>query len=196
MSFSDFSGKSNSVVIYKAVVPGSDDSNTRSNDLTECLLPPEASSGRSSNNRNSSSGNKRTPNPKCSAFLMLMSGFCFGSLGWSSTTALTAYSVLAMILLYSGGGSGEDAVDEPLPKESETKMEYNLALAAFTGFCATCTFLDAARGTPVTIVLLKAGVAAFWGLLMSIALRKIFAMDTTMEEQHKGTKLPMLAFVV
>ena len=216
MSFSNLSAKSTSTAIYKAIVLGTEDSDINSNDLKECLLPPSSSS--------SSNGDDSTPKPACSAFLLLMSGSCFGvvaallgllwlvsgspaavlgnhheksslgifcfALAWSSATAITAYAVFTLILRCFG--DDKDAEEQ----ESEPQAEYNFALGVFAGFCATCTVHDAAHGVPLTSLLLTAGIAAFWGLLMTVTVRTNFLTAATTKEQRKGTKLPMPAFMV
>ena len=221
MSFSDHSSKSTSTAIYKAVVLGTDESDINSNDLKECLLPPSSPSSRCSGDDsipkpacsafllliagscfgvvaallgllwlvNGSTAAVLANHHEKSSFAI----FLF-ALGWSSATAITAYAVFTMILHYFGDDSHAEDVDEQ--QENEPRAEYNFALGVFAGFCATCTVHDAAHGVPLTSLLLTAGIAAFWGLLMTVTVRKSFFTAATTKEQRKGTKLPMPAFMV
>ena len=216
MSFSDLFGKSTTADVYKAVVLWTGDSGASSNDLKESLLPPSSSSGRC--------GDNSTLKTTWFAFLFLVSGFYFGvvaalfglslavsssptavllslqekanlgvmcsALAWSSANVVTADAVFHTILRSFGDDSNEEDGDPQ--QECEMLVEHHLAMGIFAGFFALCNVFDT---NPFASLLLTAGIAAFWGLLMTITGGKSF-VTATIKVHPKGAEFPLPDFVV
>jgi len=195
------------------------DDNHNNSDLKESLLPPSPTDGKKDDHESPSAflllftgsflgvvaailgllwlGNSPSTvlsNQEKSSFAV----FWF-ALAWSSATAFTAYTVFS-IMARSFGRSKEreegDYNDQNRDNSSdgnEQNCEYKFALGVFLGFCATCTVHDATHGVPITSLLFTAGLAAFWGLLMTCTVRKGSAPAP---KERQGTKLPMPAFIV
>lgn len=218
MSFADATSvKSSATAVYKAVLLDVGSSEDNSADLKERLLP---STDNKKEFREPPSSSLLLFMGSCLGVVAAILGLLwlgnspstvlsnqekstfavFGfALAWSSTTAVTAYSVFTIIArVFERSSEGEDVyVDQNRDNincdGSEEKSEYKFALGVFAGFCATCTVHDATHGVPITGLLFTAGLAAFWGLLMTCTVGKDSAPAP---KERQGTKLPMPAFIV
>jgi len=220
MSFADspVEQRQTTTAVYKAVLVDFGDSTN--DDLKECLLLPPQSPSSSNNNNNklrqllsgsvlgviaavlgllwlarsrdsaAQQHNEQQPQEQHYSTLTI---FWF-ALVWSSATAITAFCVFnATMRRFS------HSTTSTTTKSKQQSDEYSFALGVFGGFCATCTAHDATHGVPVTSLLVTAGLALFWGLLMACSARGDVVADEEEEETctpRRGTRLPMISFVV
>ena len=214
MSFTDAFSKSTSTAVYTAVLQDGENSNC---DLKESLLPTNSSNTSTQAKKPTCPSFLLLLSGSCFGVVAALLGLFWlanGSssavlgdhhdqstvhvfwfaLAWSSATAITAYAAFSLMIRCFGNDNREEEDDDESNLASEPYAEYNFALGVFAGFCATCTVHDATHGVPVTSLLLTAGIAAFWGLLMTATVRK--STTTTTTKVRTGTKLPMPAFMV
>ena len=123
------------------------------------------------------------------------------ALVWSSATAITAFCVFNATMRRFSYSATSTTTTTNNKQQSD---EYSFALGVFAGFCATCTAHDATHGVPITSLLVTAGLALFWGLLMACSARGGGGDGVAEEEEEeeetctprRGTHLPMISFVV